>query len=72
MTQSQRSVAELKILVKNLPEFFHISARETCNVWEVDGNNALIETTIIFMLSWYIVASVRNVSYAFICETIWR
>ena len=42
-------MAEFQTFVQNLPEFTHISFCGTGNIYQVDGNNALIESSVEFV-----------------------
>lgn len=46
MTAAQRAVAKLQALLKNLPEAVHIALRRAGHIYQVDGDNALIETAV--------------------------
>ena len=47
MTTLEGSMAKLHAIVKDLPESFYISICRETNVYQIDGNNTLIETAVI-------------------------
>ena len=51
MAAAERSVAEFEAVFQDFPEFIHIAARGACHIDEVDGDDALIEAAVVFMLS---------------------
>ena len=61
MAATQCPMAELKPLFEDFPETLHISIRRTCNINEVDGNNTLVETSIILMLAGNIATDVSDI-----------
>ena len=51
MAAAQGTVAELQAVFQDLPELVHISIRGAGDVDEVDGDDALIEASVVFVLS---------------------
>ena len=54
MAAHQSTIAKIKSLVKNLPEFCHIAAACACDINKVNGNNALIESAVELMTAIFI------------------
>ena len=51
MTAAESAVAELESLIKDLPELVHVLLGGAGHVDEIDGNDALVETAVVFVLS---------------------
>ena len=51
MAAAQGAVAELQAVFKDLPELVHISVRGAGDIDEIDGDDALIETSVVLVLS---------------------
>ena len=49
MSAAKCSVAKLKAILQDLPEFIEITLRGACHINKVDGHNALIETAVEFV-----------------------
>ena len=47
----ESAVAQIQSVIKNLPEFIHISSGRKCYVHKVDRHNSLVETPVEFILT---------------------
>ena len=50
----QRAVAQLHTLIEDLPKLIHIALRAQTDVHKVDGDNALVEASVVFRLAFLI------------------
>ena len=50
MSAHESTIAQIQSVVKDLPEFIHISSGRKCYVHKVDRHNSLIETSVEFIL----------------------
>ena len=70
VTRLQGSVTKLHALVEDLPEFVHVAVGAQSDVDKVDGDDALIEASVILMLAGDVVARVRDVADARVGEAV--
>ena len=54
MAAHQCLVAQMQTLVKNLPELVHILTGGQRHVYQVNGDNALVETAVVLRLAVFI------------------
>lgn len=68
--QTKGAVAEFKTVFVDFPELVHVSARGESYIGEIDGDNALIPSSIVFMLAGSIVFGFCDITEALISEAI--
>ena len=66
----QCPVAQFQTVFKDGPEFVHIPAGTEGHVHQIDGNHALVEPAIVFMLARLIIPGVGHVANARVCKTV--
>ena len=66
----QGPVAELQPLVKDPPELPQVPAGGKCHIRQVDGDDALVEAAVVFVLPGLIIPGVRNVADARVREAV--
>ena len=62
MAASECSVAKIHSFVEYRPELVHILACAESDIYQIDGNNALIEASVIFMLAFLVVSCICKVA----------
>ena len=50
----QRFAAEVKAFVEQFPELFLVALGEDADLWQIDGNDALIETPLEFIIAVFV------------------
>ena len=64
VTRAEGAVTELHALVKDAPELCHVAVCRETDIYEVYGDNALIESAVVFVLTGNVVARVSDIANA--------
>ena len=62
VTAHQRLPAKLKTLFEDAPELVHVAIRRASNVYQIDGNDALVEAAIVLGLARFVVSCVCHIA----------
>ena len=70
MAKLQGAVAKFQTIAEDLPEAFFVFATRASHIDKVNGDDALIETAVVAVLTGNIIQSVGNVTNARIGEAV--